>query len=105
MKSLGARVHARSGSWHLAWLFIPLVLTVIALARPQLTRTYEEIKESGIEMIVAIDISSSMDAEDFTIGGRRASRLLPGLTIRTRCRPAWTRSRITGVDPTCLPSR
>jgi Ca-activated chloride channel family protein len=75
MKAIGASVTARPGRWHLAWFFIPLALAVFALSRPQLARTYDVVKESGIEMIVAIDISRSMDADDFSIGGRRATRL------------------------------
>jgi Ca-activated chloride channel family protein len=75
MKAIGAPVTARPGRWHLAWFFLPLALSIFALARPQLARSYDEVKESGIEMIVAIDISRSMDADDFSIGGRRATRL------------------------------
>ncbi|MEM9281966.1 MAG: VWA domain-containing protein [Verrucomicrobiota bacterium] len=75
MRPFGANVAAKAGRWHWAWTFIPLALCIVGLSRPQLARTYEEIKESGIEMIVAIDISRSMDADDFAIGGRRATRL------------------------------
>lgn len=75
MRTMGRRVTGSPGSWHWAWYFVPLALCIIAMARPQLARTYEEIRESGIEMIVAIDISRSMDADDFAIGGRRATRL------------------------------
>ncbi len=41
------------------------VLFVIALARPQLTLKEEEIKAEGIDIIMIMDISSSMLAQDF----------------------------------------
>ncbi|MEO0445991.1 MAG: VWA domain-containing protein, partial [Verrucomicrobiota bacterium] len=36
----------------------------LALARPQLLRQYRLIKESGVELIIAIDVSRSMEARD-----------------------------------------
>lgn len=50
-------------------------LCSIALARPQLVRTHEQVRASGIEIIVAIDVSLSMAIEDFTIGGKTVNRL------------------------------
>lgn len=42
-----------------------LVLLIIALARPQKTLQEEEIKAEGIDIMLAIDLSSSMLAKDF----------------------------------------
>jgi Ca-activated chloride channel family protein len=48
--------------------FVLLILTVssliLALARPQFGSKLEEVKREGIEMIIALDISRSMLAED-----------------------------------------
>jgi len=44
---------------------VALVLIVIALARPQSGHTEEEITTEGIDIVLALDISSSMLAEDF----------------------------------------
>ena len=42
-----------------------LILFILALARPQAGFTYKNIKYRGIDIILAIDTSSSMKAEDF----------------------------------------
>ena len=42
-----------------------LVLLIISLARPQKTLQEEEIKAEGIDIMLAIDLSSSMLAKDF----------------------------------------
>ena len=42
-----------------------LVVLVIALARPQVERGYETIKSEGIDIMLGLDISGSMRAEDF----------------------------------------
>lgn len=51
------------------WLFvlrvISLALLIVAMARPQSTLKEENINTEGIDIVVAIDISSSMLARDF----------------------------------------
>ncbi|GBD93971.1 von Willebrand factor type A domain protein [bacterium BMS3Abin05] len=42
-----------------------ILLVILALARPQSGSTHEEITTEGIDIILAMDISSSMLAEDF----------------------------------------
>lgn len=65
MKSLPQR--SRYSSRHLLfglrWLAIGLV--IVALARPQSGQTEEEITTEGIDIVLALDVSSSMLAEDF----------------------------------------
>jgi len=43
-----------------------LALIVIGLARPQKGRIYEEVEKRGVDIVLCVDISSSMQAEDFT---------------------------------------
>jgi len=52
-----------------------LALLVLALARPQLGRSQTQVFTEGIDIMLAVDISSSMLAEDFAVDGQRASRL------------------------------
>ncbi|MDZ7266383.1 MAG: VWA domain-containing protein [candidate division KSB1 bacterium] len=65
MRSLPQR--SRYSSRHilfgLRWLAIALV--IVALARPQSGQTEEEVTTEGIDIMLALDISSSMLAEDF----------------------------------------
>jgi len=49
--------------------------SILALARPQKIRSYETIKASGVEIILAVDVSISMNIEDFRIGRKKVNRL------------------------------
>ena len=49
------------------WLtFAALALTIFMLARPQFGSKMETVKRSGVEAVIALDISNSMMAEDVT---------------------------------------
>jgi len=52
-----------------------LALLAGALARPQLGRDETRVHREGVDIIVALDISGSMLAEDFTLESKRVSRL------------------------------
>jgi Ca-activated chloride channel family protein len=67
-----------------------LACAVVALARPQRLRSHETVKASGIEIILAVDVSMSMRIEDFTIGGRRVNRLAAAKKV--------TREFVSGRD-------
>ena len=54
---------------------IALVLLVIALARPQLGTAETRVHREGVDIVLAVDISGSMLAEDFKLGNDRASRV------------------------------
>lgn len=59
----------------LPWLrALSLLLLVIALARPQLTLQDETIKGEGIDIAIAMDLSSSMLARDFEPNRLEASK-------------------------------
>lgn len=71
-----ARRAARARGAVLAGLTLAaLALLITALARPRLVLGRGETKSSGIDIMLVLDVSRSMLAEDFTIGGRRANRL------------------------------
>jgi len=52
-----------------------LAALAVALGRPQLGRDETRVHREGVDIVLALDISGSMLAEDFTLEGRRASRL------------------------------
>jgi Ca-activated chloride channel family protein len=52
-----------------------LLLIVIALSRPQSVIQETKMETEGIDIVLAVDTSSSMLAEDFTLGGTRENRL------------------------------
>lgn len=49
---------------------IALLLITFALARPQQGRVFEEIETKGVDIVLCMDISTSMRAEDFTPNNR-----------------------------------
>lgn len=69
----GAR--SRFGWVPLALRLATLALIVVALARPQSGRLESHFTGLGIDIMLAVDLSSSMLAEDFTLEGRRVNRL------------------------------
>lgn len=52
-----------------------IALLIFAFARPQLGDTTTEIEASGIDILLAVDVSGSMEALDFTLQGKAANRL------------------------------
>ncbi len=75
LEHMGKMAKGRAGGFRLASIFLAITCLVLALTRPQWINKTEHISESGIEMILAIDVSRSMQVEDFTIGGQRVNRL------------------------------
>lgn len=64
----------------LAWLpgalgAVGLALLVVALARPQRVDRRTIVEHEGIDILLVLDTSGSMEAEDYQMGGRDASRL------------------------------
>lgn len=58
----------------LRWLALSLLL--LALARPQLGEGDTVVRASGIDIVVALDLSGSMAAEDFELKGQPVNRLV-----------------------------
>ncbi|MBL9127193.1 MAG: VWA domain-containing protein [Verrucomicrobiales bacterium] len=55
--------------------WLALALLIVALARPRIGEGEVTVKASGIDIVVAVDFSMSMAAEDFELAGRRANRV------------------------------
>ena len=65
----------RSGAFLGALRWLTLGLFIIALSQPRLTKSETKISASGIDVVVAIDLSGSMASEDFEVGKDRVNRL------------------------------
>jgi Ca-activated chloride channel family protein len=53
-----------------------LFLFIVGLARPQFVESETAVKASGIDIVVALDLSGSMESEDFRLNGRQVNRLV-----------------------------
>lgn len=66
---------AAPGRWPAALALAGLALLVVALARPQRVEDRREVRSEGYDIVLAIDLSTSMRAEDFEKDGERINRL------------------------------
>lgn len=72
---LGKQAIQNPFRWLTRLRLLALALLILAIARPQLGRTQSEISASGIDIILALDISTSMNALDFRLKGREVRRI------------------------------
>ena len=71
----GARPRSRVGGL-LAFLgLLALALLIAALARPRRGKGSTDVEASGIDIMLALDVSGSMEALDFTLDGKPANRV------------------------------
>ena len=75
LQALGRIRRSRVGAWLTSLLLLALALLITAMARPQSGKVISHVEASGIDIMLAIDVSRSMLAEDFTVGGERANRV------------------------------
>jgi Ca-activated chloride channel family protein len=69
----GRKVQPRG--WLSALRYFALFCFLVALARPQQVASTSQVQESGIDMMLAIDLSPSMEALDYHKNGQEISRV------------------------------
>ena len=72
---MARRSRSRIAGW--VWL-LPILagaLMIAGLARPQRANSRTEVTANGIDIVLALDVSGSMQALDFTIDNRRVNRI------------------------------
>ena len=73
------------GIWALKWLkYLALILLLIALSRPQKGRTFETSNDQGIDIMIAMDTSSSMQSVDFRPNRLEAAKKVTEDFIKAR---------------------
>ena len=73
--AVGKRRRAHAGALLASLVYAAMACLIVALARPQLGRTFERVQASGVDIMLVLDVSGSMVAEDYTIGSSRANRI------------------------------
>ncbi len=73
--SLGKRVRRTVWSFGLPLVFASLILAIFAMSRPVWRDEFQSRTASGIDIMIALDVSLSMKIDDFVEGGRRAERI------------------------------
>ena len=74
-RAVARRSRSRIGNW--VWLFAILaaVLMIVGLARPQRGHSRTEVTAHGIDIVLGLDVSGSMQALDFMIDNQRINRI------------------------------
>src|SRR5476649_2705919 len=73
-KGLTGATRSRAGGFLFALRWLVLAALMIAMAQPRLTRSTTEVKASGVDIVVAFDMSLSMLSEDFVVKDGRVNR-------------------------------
>jgi Ca-activated chloride channel homolog len=75
LRALGKTSAARAGKILRALFLVSLAALAVAMARPQLGKSLTEVEASGIDIVLALDVSASMLTKDFRVGGEQATRI------------------------------
>jgi Ca-activated chloride channel homolog len=81
MRGILNLARGRSGSFMSALRWVALGLFIVALAQPRFTRSETKVTASGVDIVVALDMSGSMISEDFEVRGQRVSRFNMARTV------------------------
>jgi Ca-activated chloride channel family protein len=76
VKGVSKASRSRAGTFLHALRWLALACLIVALARPQMSRTDTSVRASGVDIVIALDLSGSMESEDFLIKGQRVNRLV-----------------------------
>ena len=74
-KTVGKKRRISIGKILTTLKLLGIAILIIALARPRIGHSTVEVEASGIDIVLLIDSSTSMNALDFTIGGEPVDRL------------------------------
>ena len=71
---LSGAKRSRAGAILASLRWLALALLIVAIAQPRLMKSTTEVKASGVDIVVALDMSGSMISEDFEVRGQRVNR-------------------------------
>jgi Ca-activated chloride channel family protein len=74
LEGLTSARRSRAGAFLAALRWLVLALFIVALAQPRLMKSQAPVKASGVDIVVALDMSGSMISEDFVVRGERVNR-------------------------------
>ena len=74
-REVARRSRSRAGNWLWLLSLLAAALMIAGLARPQRGNSRTEITANGIDIVLALDVSGSMQALDFLIDNQRVNRI------------------------------
>jgi Ca-activated chloride channel family protein len=74
-REVARETRSRAGNWLVLLPLLAAALLIVGLARPQLTKGTTEINASGIDLMLALDVSGSMQSLDFKVNDQPVDRI------------------------------
>lgn len=74
-REVAREARSRAGRWMMLLPLLGAAFLIVGMARPQMHEGSSEIQASGIDMMLAIDVSGSMQSLDFIVNGQRQSKI------------------------------
>jgi Ca-activated chloride channel homolog len=74
-RDVARRSRSRVGRWVWVLPILAAALMIVGLARPQRQDSRVEVTANGIDIVLGLDVSGSMQALDFKVEGRRINRI------------------------------
>ncbi|MGA7119992.1 MAG: VWA domain-containing protein, partial [Polyangiaceae bacterium] len=74
-RTVSQSVHGRWGRWLAAMRAAALAFGVVAMARPQIAHAHADVQASGVDLVLALDVSGSMSSLDFKEDDKPVDRL------------------------------
>lgn len=72
---VGAKTRSKTGGFLMFLGLLSFALLVVAFARPRHGKGSTDIEASGIDIMLTLDVSGSMEALDFKVDGKQVNRL------------------------------
>jgi Ca-activated chloride channel family protein len=74
IRQVARETRSRAGQWLTVLGLFALALMVVGMARPQLVHASTNVQASGVDIVVALDLSGSMNTPDYIVDGKPVSR-------------------------------
>src|SRR5882757_7088508 len=74
-RTVARETRSRPARWTTMLRLLVATLIILGLARPQYGQGRSEVQASGVDLMLAVDVSGSMEALDFMLNGQTESRV------------------------------
>jgi Ca-activated chloride channel family protein len=84
LRQAARETRSRPGRWLTLLSLAALALLITGLARPQWGHSSTSVQASGVDIVVALDLSGSMNTPDYEVNGQRVSRFDMAKAVLTK---------------------
>ena len=74
-REVAREARSRAGRWMILLPLLGAAFLIVGLARPQIHKGSTEVQASGIDIVLCIDVSGSMQSLDYVVNGQPTSRV------------------------------